>query len=92
VVGPKPRHQFQHRFQIVHIGWVALRLPDHAVPAQKVGDFHSKSRIDEADAGAIEAGVADHRKLGLERPLRCISPPPLHCPERLQHAKLLRHP
>ena len=51
----------------------------------------SEIRIDEPDAGAVEAGVADHRKLGLQRPLRCIRPPPLHRPERLQDAKLLRH-
>jgi len=64
----------------------------HAVRAQEGGDFGGEAGVDEADAGAVEAGVADHRKLGLERPLRCISPPPLHCPERLQDAKLLRHP
>ena len=35
VVGAKPRHQLQHRLQIIDIGWVALRLPDHAVRAQE---------------------------------------------------------
>jgi len=64
VIGPEPRHQLQHRLQIVHIGRVALRLPDHAVPAQEAGDFFGENRIDETDAGAVEAGVANH-KLGL---------------------------
>ena len=91
VVGAKPRHQLQHRLQIVDIGRVALRLPDHAVVAQEGSDFGGEIRVDEPDAGAVEAGVADHRKLGLQRPLRFIRPPPLHRPERLQDAQLLRH-
>jgi hypothetical protein len=91
VVGANPRHELQHRFQIVDVGRVALRLPDHLVRAKEVGDFLRERRIDEPDAGAVEAGVADHRELGLQRPLRFIRPPPLHRPERLQDAKLLRH-
>ena len=91
VVGAKPCHQFQHRFQIVDAGRIALCLPDHPIRAKEVGDFLREIRIDEPDAGALEAGVADHHKLGLQRPLGCIRPPPLHRPERLQNAQLLRH-
>ena len=63
VVGAEPRHQLQHRFQVIDIGWVALRLPDHAVRAQERGDFGGEAGVDEADAGAVEAGVADHLEL-----------------------------
>ena len=66
---------------IVDVGRVALRLPDHAVVAQEGSDLPGEIRIDEPDAGAVEAGVADHRKLGLQRPLRWIRPPlspPIH--------------
>jgi hypothetical protein len=91
VVRPTPRHQFQYRFEVIDAGRIALSLPYHSVPAQEVGDLGGESSIDEADAGTIETGVSDHRELGLQRQLRFISPPPLHRPERLQDAKLLRH-
>ena len=39
MVGAEPRHQFQHRLQVVDIGRIALRLPDHVVAAQERGDF-----------------------------------------------------
>jgi hypothetical protein len=61
------------------------------VVAREGSDLPGEIRIDEPDAGAGEAGVADHCKLGLQRPLRCIRPPPLHRPERLQDAQVLRH-
>jgi hypothetical protein len=59
------------------------------VVAQEGSDLPGEIRIDEPDAGAGEAGVADHCKPGLQRPL--IRPPPLHRPERLQDAQVLRH-
>src|SRR6476646_1030846 len=91
VVGAKPSHQLQYGFKIIDIRRIALRLPDHAVASQESSDLCSEGRIDEPDAGAVEAGVTDHRKLRLEWPLRDIRQPSLHCPKRLEHAKLLRH-
>jgi hypothetical protein len=61
------------------------------VIAQDMRDLGCEGRIDEPDAGAIEASVADHRQLGPKRPLRLIGESPLHRPERLQDAELLRH-
>jgi hypothetical protein len=55
------------------------------------GHLGGECRINEPDAGAVEAGIADHRKLSLQRPLGFIGPPPLHRPERLQDTKLLGH-
>jgi hypothetical protein len=86
MVGAELRDQFQHRLQIVDAFRVALRLPGQAVPAQEVRHFSRESRVDEAHAGAIEPGIADHRQLGLERPFRLIGQPPLHRPQRLQNA------
>jgi len=68
VVGDKPRHQLQNRFQIVDVGRVASAC-QIAVVAQEGSDLPGEIRTDEPDAGAIEAGVAD-------RKLVCRGPPP----------------
>src|SRR5712671_4829396 len=65
VVGAQPRDQIEHRLQIVDTGRIALRLPDHPVRAKESGRLLRETRIDEPDTGAVEAGVADHRELGL---------------------------
>jgi hypothetical protein len=72
VVGAKLCHQFEHRLQVIDRSGIALRLPDHAVCPQKTGRLAREIRIDETHAGAVKPGIADHRELGLKRPLRLI--------------------
>ncbi|VIO79966.1 hypothetical protein CI1B_83000 [Bradyrhizobium ivorense] len=91
VIGAELADQIEHRLQIVHRLRIALRLPDHAVRMEEARDLAREGRIDEADAGAVKPGIADHRELGLQRPFVRIGQPPLHRPERLQDTKLLRH-
>ncbi len=91
VIGAELGDQLEHRFQVVDALRVALRLPDHAMRAQEARHLAREGRIDEADAGAVKPGIADHRELGLQRPFVLIGQPPLHRPERLQDAQLLRH-
>jgi hypothetical protein len=68
---------------------IALRLPRHAVCAQERRDLRDERPIDEAHAAAVEAGVADHLQLLVERPFVPVRTPPFHGPHRLVDQQLL---
>jgi hypothetical protein len=80
VIGAEFAHQRQRRLQVLDAARIALRLPLHAVRAQEAGHLARVVGFDEADAGAVEPGVADHRQPLGQRPLHAIRPTPLHRP------------
>ena len=91
VIGAQLRYEIEHRLQVVDRSRIALSLPDHPVIAQEAGGLGGEGGIDEAHAGTAEASVADHLELRLQRPFGGVCATPLHGPERLQNAELLRH-
>ena len=60
VIGPELLDVLQDRLEVVDRLRIALRLPRHAVGAQKIRHFLGVVVIEEAHAATVEAGVADH--------------------------------
>jgi hypothetical protein len=91
VVGAEFGCQVQHRRKVGDALRVALRLPGHAVCAQETGHVAGIAGIDEADAGAVEAGIADYCQLLVQRPFDALGAAPLHGPEGSIDGERLRH-
>ena len=59
--------------------------------AREPGHVAGEGGIDEAHAGTVEAGIADHLQLSLERLFHAIRTAALHGPERLIDQQALGH-
>ena len=81
MIGTEFADQFQNGRKVTDRLRIALRLPGHAIRPQEAGHVARIGRIDEAHAGAIESGIADHGQLFFQRPFQPVRPPPLHGPE-----------